>query len=102
MGDGYCTPDSKNQDCNSDQGSADVKSRHNQCHSENTRLNFLSINVCGLISKLNCPEFISLVNNYDIVGLKETKLDDIDTINIPGYTAFSITHPAAQETGLGL
>ncbi|MCW4346970.1 MAG: reverse transcriptase domain-containing protein [Candidatus Thiodiazotropha endolucinida] len=88
MGDGHCISDSHNPDCNSDQDKVDAKSSPSQSHSENKRLNFLSINVCGLISKLNCPEFISLVNNYDIIGLQETKLDDIDTIEIPGYTAF--------------
>ena len=53
-------------------------------------MNFLSLNVCGLISKLNCPAFISLINRYEIIGLQETKTDDIDTctIDIPGYTVF--------------
>ena len=49
-------------------------------------INFLSINVCGLKSKLNIPEFTELINSYDIIGFQETKLDDVDEINIDGYT----------------
>ena len=49
-------------------------------------INFLSINVCGLKSKFNIPEFTELINSYDIIGFQETKLDDVDEINIDGYT----------------
>ena len=49
-------------------------------------INVLSINVCGLKSKLNIPEFTELINSYDIIGFQETKLDDVDEINIDGYT----------------
>ena len=50
-------------------------------------INFLSINVCGLESKLNIPEFTELINSYDIIGFQETKLNDDDEIEIDGYTA---------------
>ena len=54
-----------------------------------TELNILSLNVCGLSSKLKCPEVISLINQYDIIGLQETKTDDADSyIEIPGYKLF--------------
>lgn len=43
-------------------------------------LNFLSLNVCGLKSKLKCPGFIDLLNKYCIVGLQETKCDDLDFV----------------------
>ena len=46
----------------------------------------LSINVCGLKKTLNTPEFVNLINSYDIVGIQETRLDDADNITIPGYT----------------
>ncbi|MCG8112265.1 MAG: reverse transcriptase domain-containing protein [Candidatus Thiodiazotropha taylori] len=50
-------------------------------------LKILSLNVCGLSSKLKCPEFIELINQYEIIGLQETKTDDADTyIELPGYT----------------
>ena len=48
----------------------------------------MSLNVCGLISKIKCPEFIDLVRNYDIVGIQESKTDDTDVIEIPGYSIF--------------
>ena len=51
-----------------------------------TKLKFLSINVCGLKSKLKIPEFISLINSYDIIGVQETKLDNADCVTVPGYT----------------
>ena len=47
-------------------------------------INFLSINVCGLKRKLNIPEFTELINSYDIFGFQETKLDDVDEIDIDG------------------
>lgn len=50
-----------------------------------SQLRLLSLNVCGLVSKLKCPEFLSLINEYDLIGIQETKTDDIDNyIEIPG------------------
>ena len=51
-------------------------------------LSFLSLNVCGLMQKLNCPEFITLIRTYDIIGLQEIKTDDYDTIDVTGYKVF--------------
>ena len=51
-----------------------------------TNLKILSINVCGLKKKLNTPEFVNLINSYDIIGVQETRLDDADCITIPSYT----------------
>ena len=45
-------------------------------------LKISSINVCGLCSKMKSPDFSEFVNNYDIVFLTETKLDDLDECNI--------------------
>ena len=47
-----------------------------------------SINVCGLCAKLKTPDFYDYVNNYDILFMTETKLDDLDECNIDGYTLF--------------
>ena len=41
-------------------------------------IGFLSLNVCGLKSKLLISEFKSNLSNYSIICLCETKLDDID------------------------
>ena len=48
-------------------------------------LKFLSVNACGLRGKLRFPEFTDLIESYDIIGVQETKLDDLDSICIPGY-----------------
>ena len=45
-------------------------------------INILSLNVCGLESKLCCPEFIDCLNNHCIIGLQETKCDNLDYIDI--------------------
>ena len=61
---------------------------HTHTSIEETELKLLSLNVCGIRSKLNYPEFINLINSYDIVGVQETKTDELDTVDIPGYKAF--------------
>ena len=52
-------------------------------------LKFASLNVCGLKRKVLYPEFSSLVNNYDMLSVCETKLDRYDLIELPGYVFFS-------------
>lgn len=71
----------------SSRGSKSVK--HMQHLTGKTHLEILTLNVCGLNSKLISPEFMSLINQYDIIGVQETKTDDTDTfIEIPGYKLF--------------
>ena len=42
--------------------------------------------MCGLKSKLISPEFHEVINSYDIIFCTETKLDDLDILNLPlGY-----------------
>lgn len=48
----------------------------------------MSLNVCGLLSKLNCPEFLSLIHEYDLICIQESRLDDLDTVTISGYQIF--------------
>ncbi|CAG2257963.1 unnamed protein product [Mytilus edulis] len=48
-------------------------------------LNILSLNCCGIIKKLQYPEFENLLRSHDIICLVETKLDDRDEIKLPGY-----------------
>ena len=49
------------------------------------KLKILSLNVCGLISKLCNPDFISYLGLYDIICLTETKLDQYDDVSLVGY-----------------
>ena len=68
-------------------------------------LSFLCLNVCGIVSKLNCPDFVSLIQTYDIIGVQETKTDDYDTINIPGYKVFMKNRSCTSKNrsgGIGL
>ena len=36
-------------------------------------------------TKLNCPEFIKLLSRHAIIGIQESKLDDIDEITLENY-----------------
>ena len=54
---------------------------------KNKELNFLFLNVCGLKSKLKFQEFNDIVQKYDACFFVESKLDDLDVIEVPnGYT----------------
>ena len=57
------------------------------CTIKNERnLNVLSLNCCGVKLRLQYPEFCELIKKNDIVCLQETKTDDIDKIDLEGYT----------------
>eukprot|EP00745_Piridium_sociabile_P015887 TRINITY_DN23701_c0_g1_i2.p1 TRINITY_DN23701_c0_g1~~TRINITY_DN23701_c0_g1_i2.p1 ORF type:complete len:225 (-),score=19.75 TRINITY_DN23701_c0_g1_i2:6-680(-) len=49
---------------------------------------FLALNVFGVLSKSRYPDFVSLINQYDVVAVSESKLSDADEVQIAGYTAF--------------
>ena len=53
------------------------------------KLVFGCLNVCGLKSRLNFPEFIETLACYDVLCVTETKLDETDVISIPGYNFMS-------------
>lgn len=67
---------------------ADTNSDDQTVNSFNT-LSIGSLNVCGLKRRNQYPEFVELVNNFDILCLSETKLDHTDVISCEGYTFFS-------------
>ena len=52
---------------------------------ERNVVNILCLNCCGLQKRLNYPEFYELISKYDILCLVESKSDDLDFFNIPGY-----------------
>ena len=45
----------------------------------------MCLNCCGLNLRLNYPEFGELICQHDFICLQETKTDDPDQINFPGY-----------------
>ena len=49
-------------------------------------MKILSLNVCGLTSKQDCPDFIDFMRQYDIIGYQETKMNSLDTFLLDGYT----------------
>ena len=51
-------------------------------------LRIFSLNVCGLKSKPQGVDFKKFINNYDNIGLSETKLSDLDELEIPGYEIY--------------
>ena len=62
----------------------------NDSRSKRSTLRIYYVNVCGLKSKLHCPDFIDVLNEYDIVCFAETKTDraDIPIIDIPGFICY--------------
>lgn len=45
-------------------------------------VNILSLNVCGLKSKLMIKDFVELIQTYDVITLCEARCDDIDEEHI--------------------
>jgi len=64
--------------------SNDINSKHGDCVNKGV-INLLSLNVCGLIRRSQYPDFIELINKYEILCFVETKTDDPDEINLPGF-----------------
>ena len=52
----------------------------------NKCLNFCSLNVCGIKKRICCPDFIEVVNRYDLFCVVETTIDITDLISVPGYS----------------
>ena len=51
-------------------------------------LSCLALNVCGMLSKIKYPDFVSFISNYGIIAISESKLDDTGSVDVPGYVAF--------------
>ena len=43
------------------------------------------VHCCGIKSRLQYPEFQNMIRNHDILCFVETKTDDLDVINFPGF-----------------
>ena len=48
----------------------------------------MTLNVCGLKTKLLCPEFTDYLNEFDIISCEETKLDNLDEIHLDQHQCF--------------
>ena len=51
-------------------------------HTNQMPLYILSLNVCGIKSKLLSADFVGFINDCDIICFTETKCDDVDMINM--------------------
>ena len=65
-------------------------------------LKIASLNVCGLQSKLMFPEFTEFIEEYDLICLSETKLDDVDQCDVPGYTFFNKNRDRCKRKSGGI
>lgn len=45
-------------------------------------ISILSLNVCGLRSKLRVPEFVDLRKRHDLLCISEIRCDEIDMQNV--------------------
>jgi exonuclease III len=63
-----------------------------------------SVNTCGLLSKLNLPEFTDFIKLYDIICINETKLDELDIINVnvEGYDFLSLNRKKITRKSGGI
>ena len=66
---GYCA---SQHDINSE----NISTENTAKVGHNCKLSILTLNVCGIVSKLEDPIFMSDWENYDILCFSETKLDD--------------------------
>ena len=52
-------------------------------------MNIINLNVCGLRSKLKLLDFEEFIQKYKLIFLTETKLDELDDIDVPNYKIFT-------------
>lgn len=85
----YDTSSDKSFDCSSNDLS-DVTELYSEAeteiYSDDQYCNILSINVGGLVNRIQSPDFEEFINKYDIICIQETHFDAYDSIHINGYT----------------
>ena len=50
-----------------------------------TKLLISLINVCGVKTRMKSVEFYNFINNYDVILMTKTKLEELDQIAFPGF-----------------
>ncbi|MEW8548127.1 MAG: reverse transcriptase family protein, partial [Candidatus Thiodiazotropha sp.] len=60
-----------------------------------------ALNICGVLSKLNFPEFHDFVNIFDVICLVETKLDHYDSFQVEGYDVFTLNRNSKKGVRCG-
>ena len=51
-------------------------------------LSSLALNVCGMLSEMKHPDFVSFISNHCTIAVSDSKLDDTDSVDVHGYMAF--------------
>ena len=64
-----------------------------------TKLLISLINVCGVKNRKKSVKFYKFINNYDVILMTETKLNELDRIDFPGFKLITITR---RSTDAGL
>ena len=67
----------------------------------NRTLKIVTLNICGVFSKLNFPEFFDFVNMFDVICLVETKLDPYDSFQVEGYDTFTYRRKSKKGVRCG-
>ena len=61
----------------------------------------MTLNVCGLKNRCIIPDFINYLQSFDIIGLQETKLSEIDHIEIESFKIFTKNRKAKSRVSSG-
>ena len=81
--------------------SADNEIANTDINNDYTKLRIISLNVCGLKSKLIIPDFSLLISKYDILCFQESKTDETDCKPdlIPGCTTYFNNRKGIRPSG---
>lgn len=66
----------------------DENNQRNSLHVSDIKI--VSLNVCGLCSKLQTPDFLEFINEHEIVCLTETQTDCADVIDVENDTVIIV------------
>ena len=64
-------------------------------------LKFVTLNTCGVLSKLKFSEFLDFVNTFDVICLVETKLDSYDSFQIDGFNTYTMNRNSKKGVRCG-
>ena len=79
-----------------------MSSDHDYCYF--SKVNCLSLNVCGLKAKLLSKDFENFIKDYDVIALTETKLDQLDDLSnyFDGYNFMHKNRKFAKHASGGV
>ena len=66
------------------------------------KIRFMSLNVGSLLSKLRFPELVNRLKHVDVACFQETHLDDLDNVEIDGFTFFAKNRQICKKKSGGI